>query len=61
DPWLFDLEKDPDEMINLFNDPKSKKIVITMTTQLQSYSKLQKDPYADLPQIKSAMDEVFGK
>jgi hypothetical protein len=48
-------------MINLFNDPKSKKIVITMTTQLQSYSKLQKDPYADLPQIKSAMDEVFGK
>jgi uncharacterized sulfatase len=61
DPWLFDLEKDPDEMINLFNEAASKKIVTTMTSQLRSYSKLQKDPYADLPQIKSAMDEVLGK
>jgi arylsulfatase A-like enzyme len=61
DPWLFDLENDPDEMINLFNDPKSKKIVTQMTTQLHNYSKLQKDPYAELPEIKAAMDEVLGK
>ena len=61
DPWLFDLEKDPDEMINLFNEAASKKVVTTMTSQLRSYSKLKKDPYADLPQIKSAMDEVLGK
>lgn len=61
DPWLFDLEKDPDEMTNLFNEPASKKIVTTMTTQLRNYSKLQKDPYADLSEIKSAMDTVLGK
>ena len=61
DPWLFDLKKDPDEMTNLFSDPVSKKVVTAMTTQLQGYSKLQKDPYADLPEIKSAMDEVLAK
>jgi len=61
DPWLFDLERDPDEMTNLFNDPKSKNVVTTMTDHLRSYSKLQKDPYADLPEIKSAMDEVLAK
>ena len=61
DPWLFDLEKDPDEMANLFNEPGSKKVVTTMTAQLQNYSKLQKDPYADLSEIKSAMDVVLGK
>jgi len=61
DPWLFDLEKDPDEMTNLFNEPGSKKVVTTMTIQLRNYSKLQKDPYADLSEIKSAMDAVLGK
>ena len=61
DPWFFDLEKDPDEMTNLFSDPVSKKDVTTMTDQLRSYSKLQKDPYADLPEIKSAMDKVLAK
>ena len=61
DPWLFDLEKDPDEMTNLFNDPESIKVLTEMTTQLQSYCKLQKDPYADLPEIKSVMDKVLSK
>ena len=61
DPWLFDLEKDPDEMTNLFNDPASKKVLTEMTTQLRDYCKLQKDPYADLEQIKSAMDGVLAK
>ena len=61
DPWLFDLQQDSDEMANLFSDPASKKVVTEMTTQLQSYCKLQKDPYADLPEIKSAMDGVLAK
>lgn len=60
DPWLFDLEKDPDELINLFNDPESKNIITTMTDQLQRYCKLQKDPFADLPEIKSAITAALG-
>ena len=60
DPWLFDLEKDPDELINLFNDPESKNIITTMTDQLQRYCKLQKDPFADLPEIKSARPQRWG-
>ena len=50
-----------DEMINFFSDPKSKPTVSGMTSQLQNYCKLQKDPFADLPQIKLAMDKVLGK
>ena len=61
DPWLFDLERDPYEMTNLFNNAASKKIVTQMTTQLRRYSKLQKDPFADLPEIKSAMAAALGK
>ena len=60
DPWLFDLEKDPDELINFFNDPESKNIITTMTDQLQRYCKLQKDPFADLPEIKSAITAALG-
>ena len=60
DPWLFDLEKDPDELINLFNDPESKDVITTMTDQLQRYCKLQKDPFADLPEIKSAITAALG-
>ncbi len=48
-------------MTNLFNDPASKKVLTEMTTQLRDYCKLQKDPYADLEQIKSAMDKVLAK
>ena len=54
-------KKDPDEMTNLFNDAVSKKVVTTMTAQLRRYCKLQKDPYADLPEIKSSMDKVLAK
>ena len=60
DPWLFDLEKDPVELINLVNDPESKNITTTMIDQLQRHCKLQKDPFGDLPEIKSAITAALG-
>ena len=60
-PWLFDLQKDPDELTNLFNDAAHKKPVREMTQALANYCRLQKDPYADKPEIKAAMGAVLKK
>ena len=58
--WLFDLEKDPVELVNLINDPESKNITTTMIDQLQRHCKLQKDLFGDLPEIKSAITAALG-
>jgi uncharacterized sulfatase len=33
-PWLFDLEKDPDEMTNYYNNPEYKEIAKEFTNEL---------------------------
>ena len=44
DPWLFDLEEDPDELINRFQDPGCREIVRDLSRQLLDYGKNHKDP-----------------
>ena len=39
-PWLFDLEKDPDELINFYNNPAYKTIANSMTKEL--YAQMEK-------------------
>jgi len=39
-PWLFDLEKDPDELVNFYNNPAYKKIADSMTKEL--YNQMEK-------------------
>ena len=43
---LFDLEKDPDEMNNLYNNPESAEIVKRMKAELRSLIKALEDPVA---------------
>lgn len=44
DPWLFDLEKDPDELINSFRDPTYRETVRTLSRHLADYGKKHSDP-----------------
>jgi uncharacterized sulfatase len=44
DPWLFDLEKDPDEMINQFTNPDYRQTVRTLSGLLLEYGKKYNDP-----------------
>ena len=53
EPWLFDLEKDPDELTNCFAKADYREIVRDLSKQLAAYCKKHNDPYADAPQIKA--------
>lgn len=45
EPWLFDLKKDPDELINFYNDPEYKEIAEVFMEELQSQMKRFKKQY----------------
>ena len=45
EPWLFDLERDPDEVVNMFQHPGYRDIVKTMATELEGYGKTYDEPF----------------
>jgi len=45
-PWLFNLEKDPDELTNMFHDPAYRETVRELSRQLAAYGKKHNDPRA---------------
>ena len=61
DPWLYDLQNDPDELNNAFNELNSKKVVQQLTVKLAAYTKRHNDPYADNQQIKTDMTQALGQ
>ena len=61
DPSLYDLQNDPDELNNAFNEPNSKKVVQQLTVKLAAYTKRHNDPYADNQQIKTDMTQALGQ
>ncbi len=50
-PWLFDLDRDPDEMINMINNPAYRDIAKTMALELEQYGAKYKDPRMESPRI----------
>ena len=44
DPWLFDLQKDPDELINFYNDPEYKQIAERFKAALIEQMKRYNEP-----------------
>ncbi len=44
DPWLFDLEKDPDELINFYNDPEYAPIAERFQSELVAQMKRYGEP-----------------
>ena len=56
DPWLIDLSKDPDEIINYYTDKDYQEIVSELTERLKVYGEESNDPWLKDPAIKSAVD-----
>lgn len=50
-PWLFDLEKDPNEMVNLYNDTEYKDIASKLMQELYAQMELYKEPL-DITKLK---------
>ncbi len=60
EPWLFDLERDPDELVNFFPDPEYRATVRTLARLLLAYATEYSDPYADHPQVRAQLVDAAG-
>jgi arylsulfatase A-like enzyme len=52
DPWLFDLEQDPDELKNGFSDPANREVVRAMSKALAAYGKRVDDPRVAVEKVR---------
>ena len=55
DPWLFDLEEDPEELTNRFSDAEYQPIVRQMTAELVDYCTTYEDANAANPKVQADM------
>ena len=57
---LYDLESDPDETVNLADDPAHRDKLVEMRAQLERWIK-DTDDKGQYPRSKAAMDEILGR
>ncbi|MBA7581146.1 N-acetylglucosamine-6-O-sulfatase [subsurface metagenome] len=57
-PWLYDLEKDPDELINYYFDPDYIEIVRGLASELHDYCLNYYEPRFDNPYIKNEIMRI---
>ena len=61
-PWLLDLDKDGDELINFATDPKYRETVRELATRMRAYAKEYDDIYVDSPMAKAGIEwAINGK
>ncbi|MDO8545199.1 MAG: sulfatase [Opitutaceae bacterium] len=52
---LFDLERDPDELNNLFGLAGQREIVRTLGRELSAYAKAHRDPHGEIPAVQRVL------
>ena len=55
-PWLFDLEKDPDERTNFLPKPEYRATVRDLSKALLEYGNRYQDPYIKAPRIQADLE-----
>ena len=55
-PWLFDLERDPDELINMIDNSAYRAIATDLGVKLEAYCNEFKDPRLESPRIAADID-----
>lgn len=60
-PWLFDAETDPDELLNFFGRPGTEKVTQRLGRALSGYAARTKDPFADDAKIRQSIDLCRGR
>ncbi|HIF30253.1 MAG TPA: DUF229 domain-containing protein [Planctomycetaceae bacterium] len=58
-PWLIDVDNDPQERINLFEEEKHRDLIRELTQKLGKYCLKHNDPYGRLPRIHASMNKVL--
>ncbi len=59
EPWLIDLELDPDELTNYYKEPKYKEIISDMASKLKSYGETYTDPWLRYKKIAKEINLVL--
>ncbi len=60
EPWLLDLEEDPDELTNFVSDEKHRKVVRKLAKELKAYGRRHGDPYTQHPKTSAHLDRLSG-
>ncbi len=60
-PWLIDLQQDPQELTNLFQDAQHEGVALRLTAKLRNYCREHQDVYARVPAIKEALEHALQK
>lgn len=55
-PWLFDLERDPDEVINFFENPAYRQTIKDLAVECRDYAAKHNDLYAKTPRIAADLE-----
>jgi len=55
-PWLFDLQSDPDELVNRFSDPEYRRVVRELSQQLSDYGRRHRDPRVQNARIQADLE-----
>lgn len=61
DPWLFDAEQDPDELLNFYRRPGTEGVAERLAAALRQYGIDNKDPFLDDKRISASLASVLGE
>lgn len=61
DPWLFDNDQDPDELLNFYGRPGNDGVAQRLARELRAYGAQNKDPFFDHPAIAASLARVLGE
>jgi arylsulfatase A-like enzyme len=60
EPWLLDLEKDPDELTNFIKAEDKQAVVKQLAQGLKQYGTQTKDPYLDHEIVKTSLAKLLA-
>lgn len=60
DPWLLDLERDPDELTNFIDSTDHQDTVQELARHLRNYGREFRDPYTTHPLTTQHLDQLSG-
>ncbi|MEO0415759.1 MAG: hypothetical protein AAF226_12505, partial [Verrucomicrobiota bacterium] len=58
--WLFDLQEEPDELLNHIDKPEHRSTVRMMAKQIQNYAKATGDRYIENEQVAAQLEALVA-
>ena len=60
EPWLLDLDEDPDELTNFVHDEKQRATARDLAKEIEAYGKRHNDPYTTNAKTRKALEKLAG-